>query len=524
MRLKTAPAALLAAMPLLVAAPAAFGEGDAAPGPSLHQAELQRHPAEPAQLHLPSAAPSGRQAALTAERLVVGYLPYWISDLTTVPWEHLTRISWFAVEVNSAGAITNAHGWGGTNVAGIVQTAHSYDLEVLMTVTLFDPTGICTLVNNTSTRAGFVSNMLAQVQNGGADGISIDFETPQSSCMANFEKLIGELAAAFHPQGLLVDIATPPVDWGYNFNYGYLAATADSLFIMGYNYHYTGGNPGPVDPLYGGGAWGPYCLDDTVQDYLADGANRANIVMGLPTYAIKWPTTGETAPGTATAKGSSLYWSAANAQVATYGRKWDATTYTPWYSWTTSGQAWQTWYQDEESMEARFDYAAANGLGGIGFWALGYDGNDPGLWSLVDAYSGSTSGGPVGDLVGYVREGDIQTGPPVLGAVVTLDNGLAVTVDANGLYRFTALPAGVTYQITATADCYETVVTTRYIEPNITNWRSIAMTPVEDCTGGGCAPPQALAHAGTTQPVGPEALTGWLWVVLVGLGVVVRRR
>ena len=37
----------------------------------------------------------------------------------------------------------------------------------------------------------------------------------------------------------------------------------------------------------------------------------------------------------------------------------------------------QVWYDDADSVLMKADLVEINELGGIGFWALNYDGNDP---------------------------------------------------------------------------------------------------------------------------------------------------
>ena len=65
----------------------------------------------------------------------------------------------------------------------------------------------------------------------------------------------------------------PPVDWSNAWDYNALASISDGLFIMGYNYHYSGSSTtGPNSPLSGTG----YNLSWTVNDYLNKTNNQSN--------------------------------------------------------------------------------------------------------------------------------------------------------------------------------------------------------------------------------------------------------
>ena len=50
----------------------------------------------------------------------------------------------------------------------------------------------------------------------------------------------------------IITMATPAIDWSNAWDYESLAEITDGLFIMGYNYFYSGSsNAGPVAPLGG---------------------------------------------------------------------------------------------------------------------------------------------------------------------------------------------------------------------------------------------------------------------------------
>lgn len=88
-----------------------------------------------------------------------------------------------------------------------------------------------------------------------------------------------------------------------------------------------------------------------------------------------------------------------------------------------------------------------------------------------------------GDLTGFIREGDIYTGPNIVGADVVLSNGWATKTGSNGLYKFTGVPIGL-ITVTASAPGYKTKSDTKNIEAGILNWKSIALEK-ETCSCAG---------------------------------------
>ena len=173
-----------------------------------------------------------------------------------------------------------------------------------------------------------------------------------------------------------VTVATPAIDWLGAYDYDALANASDGLFIMGYGYHWSGGDPGPLAPLYGGSPWSDYSLDWSVDDYLYYGAPADKIILGLPLYGRDWPTTSNSVPGSATGTGSSIVISSAISEAATYGRLYDTVTDTPYYF---PDSVSQVWYDDNTSVREKISYAVDQNLLGVGFWALQYEGGDPGL-------------------------------------------------------------------------------------------------------------------------------------------------
>src|SRR5262245_36811005 len=79
---------------------------------SVHQEDEARHLDEPLRPRvLPGAARLAAGRVKSVRRVVYGYYPYWVSDLTTIRWEALTHLAWFAVDIDATGAITARHGW-----------------------------------------------------------------------------------------------------------------------------------------------------------------------------------------------------------------------------------------------------------------------------------------------------------------------------------------------------------------------------------------------------------------------------
>lgn len=321
-------------------------------------------------------------------KTIYGYLPYWTEDSEHIPWEHLTHLSYFNVAVNADGTLGSSHSWN-TDGAALVETGHSYGVQVTLTATLFDDADIGTLLSSATYRTTLINELVALVDGQGGDGVNIDFEfVPSSpaSAKANFVTLMTDLTDTFHAQipGSHVSLATPAVDWNGTYDYDELAIHSDGMMIMGYGYHWSGGNPGPCSPIDTGDVWPGRSLSWTVDDYIEWGGNenRDKFILGFPLYGRDWPSQSGVFPGVATADGAARQIWACEDSFA-IDKSWEPVSETP-YRVYNDGQTRQLWCEDAASLEAKLDLVAERDIGGAMFWALGYASNDHAVWAGID--------------------------------------------------------------------------------------------------------------------------------------------
>ena len=75
-----------------------------------------------------------------------------------------------------------------------------------------------------------------------------------------------------------------------------------------------------------------------------------------------------------------MVYTATAAEVGLYERHWDEITHTPYYF--PDGQS-QVWYDDVQSLGDKIGWSVDQGMLGVGFWALNYEGGDPAFWDMV---------------------------------------------------------------------------------------------------------------------------------------------
>lgn len=411
------------------------------PQPLPHEEPLGAHQRHQRQLgvssiHPPSPPALPPPAADGPDVTVYGYHAYWSGSPLDVDFTRLTHLAVFNVDLNDDGTLSDTTNW--TDHAGeLVPLAHSYGVKVHLCMTSFDDDTTNAVLSSASKRAVAIAELKTLVEDYGADGVNVDIEGLDYSQKQNLVTFIEELAEAVDE----VVIATPAIDWLGAFDYDALAYASDGLFIMGYGYHWSGGDPGPIAPLYGGGIWSDYSLEWTIEDYLTNGTPADKIILGLPLYGREWPTTGSAVPGTAAAEGSAVLMAEAITQAGS-SASWDTTTHTPYLLESDS----QLWYDDTDSIRDRTAYAVDAELQGIGFWALQYEGGDADFWQMISEETDlGTDNADTGNGDGDGDGAGDGNAPPVALAGLPLMAYPGDTIQLNGTPSYDPEGAALSY-------------------------------------------------------------------------------
>jgi len=332
------------------------------------------------------------RSSLTHE--VIGYLPYWeYSEYPDLDYSLLTQINFFSAELSIYGDIVNDHNW--ENLY-FIDFAQSHGVKVKLCATLFGSYELSTLLENYFYRQNAINNLLDLVLSVGADGIDIDFELLPTNQRDNLVLFMEELSFAFHSQmdDPIITMATPAIDWSNAWDYESLAEITDGLFIMGYNYFYSGSaNAGPVAPL--GGYF--YDIEYTVNDYLNKTNNQTDkLILGLPYYGYDWDVVDSSINSETMSYGIAKTYAEARMLDEYYGSYWDQSSNSAWLTYYDDTWTWnQCWFDDHLSLSNKYAFAKELELQGIGIWALGYDDDYDDLWNLLKLHFESNVSGDI---------------------------------------------------------------------------------------------------------------------------------
>ncbi|TFH47313.1 MAG: T9SS type A sorting domain-containing protein [Bacteroidia bacterium] len=331
---------------------------------------------------IPSRLKSAKGSLLSHK--VYGWHPYWAAASAYLSYDYdaLTHIAYFSYEVDTAtGGYSTLRGW---NTTPLIDYAHQRNVKVTLTVTNFGTARNVELLSDSVKQRFLFTTLVQQLKSRNGDGVNFDLESVPASQKANmveFCRRAVRMIKAELPQAE-ISLATPAVDWSSAWDYRALSGICDYLIVMGYNYYWSGSSTaGPVAPLTGE----TYNVTRSVDTYLNAGVPPEKLLLGVPWYGYDWPVVSSERKAATTGTGTSRFYNAAKDLASTYGKTFDQATGVPWSSYSVSSQWRQLWYDDSLSLTMKNDLVKSKNLGGIGIWALSYQGTGNELWRSIKA-------------------------------------------------------------------------------------------------------------------------------------------
>jgi spore germination protein YaaH len=337
---------------------------------------------------------------------VFGFLPYWMltdSALASMNYHLVSTIAYFSVNARKDGYLvkgtssnpsTGWAGWTSSRMTQVTDSAHAQGVKVVLTVTMmaWDSASAdrqARLLGSSTARSRLVRQIVSAIRNRGADGVNLDFEPLATNLRDEYVSFVRQLKRGLLNAGvgdnLTVCVMAGAATWATGYDVAGLTASgaADALFVMGYDFHWSGSSrAGGVAPIQS-----PYTLDvaGTMADFLTE-TSGSKLIWGVPYYGRTWPTSSGKLNATTLGGGSRSYvYTGHLSQAAQYGRRWDDVGKVPWYRhWDGAAGHWvQGYYDDVQSLGIKYDLINARGLSGTGMWTLLMDQGRDELWRLL---------------------------------------------------------------------------------------------------------------------------------------------
>lgn len=341
----------------------------------------------------------------------MAFIPFWrLEDSEYARFDLLTEINYFSLSVNGSGnfielidgnAEPGWHSWNKDIVRNLIAKTQIKGGKFTFTVLMHDNNTIETFLDNKQAQQNLTDNIIEQINSRRLNGVVIDFEytgEPDPVYRQTFTSFAASLSQALRKNnsGTSLSIAILPLEGRRQglFDLQKLVPLFDRFIGMSYEYYSANSEiAGPVAPM-NGFKENKFFFDvsTTYEDYLKI-IPKEKILMGIPYYGWDWTVKDGKKIQSATYPPSSpLKYSA----ILSYGRmrenedlvpeqcQWDELALSPWCWYIDKDDTHhQVWFEDNNSIGIKYDYAKKMGFAGIAIWVLGYDKDYPDLWDIM---------------------------------------------------------------------------------------------------------------------------------------------
>ncbi len=345
-------------------------------------------------------------------KYVYGFLPNWSLDkLSKIRVNYLTDVAYFGIRIKADGNLQKYTENGETepgfnqwqsneNLAKFISKAQKEGTRVALTIISHDDTTSDSFLNCESCWNTLLQNTIEQLDHHHIKDVNLNFEyasyTDKETAIkytrfVNFmnENLDKKYGESFVVVSVFADsVVKPRVT-----DISGLSKVADGLFIMAYDFHRPDSDTaGPVAPIGGKGVYAEYDIQTMLEDFVKQ-IPADKLILGVPYYGYNWVTETQDPYATRIPGNDFIGYS----QSQTYETimetieenniqiQWDGLAESPYFSYVSSatGSNRTVYFDNKESLQHKYFLAKKNNLGGIGIWALGYDGARPELWNLI---------------------------------------------------------------------------------------------------------------------------------------------
>lgn len=326
---------------------------------------------------------------------IMGFAPYWLTKkITPTAMDSITDYAFFALLLDSNGSLrthvnTREQEPGYTNYLKMIKDPpHS---RIILTFMPENQAALESILSSNSLRQAAIRTILSFVQESSAAGVNVDFEplgSTSASLRRNFTLFIQALNQSLSANDLALSISIYPSAasrlrlWDLTA----LAPYTDHFVVMTYDYHLPGDNQsGPNSPLRGAGELFEHDILKNLSE-ISRVVKSEQILLGIPFYGYEWDvdTTEKYTRTSERASVASLERIQELIDNQALELLWDRNSLTPYAIRRIDGQiVSQIYYENENSIKLKLDLVRSANLGGVAIWALGYEGNNPKIWTTI---------------------------------------------------------------------------------------------------------------------------------------------
>lgn len=301
------------------------------------------------------------------------FVPYW--TITEGISSDATSLIYFGVSATASGIDRDEAGF--QNLSRF--TAYSSGKKTYLTIRMLDQDTNFDILDNNTYQDRVITDSISVAQEYGFDGIVLDLELkalPFDSVIDQVNQFVSKFYQKTKENNLTFSVLVYG-DTFYRvrpFDVKYIGENSDDVMIMAYDFHKSGGNPGPNFPKNGSKIYG-YDYLELMDDFLAVvPPEKLTIVFGL--FGYDWPVDEK---NVATGTGEPLsflqitsrYIDACPTESCILKRDEMSSEQTITYT-DSDGIKHVVWFEDQKSIEAKKTLLRERGINSFSTWAHSY--------------------------------------------------------------------------------------------------------------------------------------------------------
>ena len=320
--------------------------------------------------------------------LVAGYHPYWLLEAwRTYDLSVFDEIYFFSVAIDSTGEISERNGWPDRWFT-MQQDLVRRDVRITPVVTLFSQRTFERLFAERSSSDTLMETLLSLMRDSpSAGGIQLDFEIYHpvaASVRENYTDFVARLRSGMKAirSDSKLSLYLLAYDESDVLDEAALGRHVDYFVVQGYDLHgRTEDRTGPIAGLQG---WRNRNWKYVVQRLLDLGVAHDQIVMSVPYFGYEWPAETEEPGARTTGRGVTIGYAPVDTAIVPgvrrsaieeaqrHGLRRDSLSGSPYYAFEDSVGWRQGWFEDAQSLRAKYEYVREAGLHGVAIFPPAY--------------------------------------------------------------------------------------------------------------------------------------------------------
>lgn len=342
---------------------------------------------------------SGKKTIINHQKniKVIGFLPTWNIGKTIEYTNEISHLVFLGIEIDEKGNLiweTQSKKINNEDYLKQKELIWKNGGKNILGIKLFKDELIDKLMESDEAQNNLIKQLKELKNENKFNGINVDFEYMGNPTAILSEKMVLFLQKIKEAElgEISLDVFANTIIKGDKDSLLKIMTEMDYLIVMAYDFHRPGVDfAGPVAPIRA--PTGKRSILEVTEKITTFNLDKNKIVLAYPLYGYEWKTYGEEF-GAAARRG----WSA----LASYKRmiefikleslsssssmklNWDEESMTPWLNYIDNGENKQIYFENLESISRKVELAKNNQVGGIGFWALGYEGENLEVWQKLD--------------------------------------------------------------------------------------------------------------------------------------------